>query len=36
MAKRSAEKERYWRRVLQRQRKSGLSVRERCIGGRVN
>ncbi len=31
MAKRSAEKERYWRRVLQRQRKSGLSVRQFCL-----
>jgi hypothetical protein len=31
MAKRSAEKERYWRQVLQRQRKSCLSVRQFCL-----
>ncbi len=31
MAKRSAEKERYWRQALQRQRKSGLSVRQFCL-----
>ena len=31
MAKRSVEKERYWRQVLQRQRKSGLSVRQFCL-----
>ena len=36
MPKRSAEKERYWRQVLQRQRKSGLSVRQFCLEQRLS
>lgn len=36
MPRRNAEKEKYWRDVLRRQRKSGLSVRQFCLAEKLS